>query len=303
MNLVTRSDFDGLACATILKDLGLINTWTFVHPKDLQDGIVKVTENDILTNVPYVPGCGMWFDHHSSEKERLKDMDYKGESRMEKSTARIVYEYYGGKEKMPHFEEMITAVDAVDSGDISSEDIVNPKGWVLLGFMMDPRTGLGRFREFRKSNYTLMEKLIEMCRIQKIEEILEDFDIKERISKYEEQNSLFKTMLLENSKLYKNLIITDLRGAETIYAGNRFLIYALYPEQNISAWVVDGRNKQNVVIAMGHSILLRTSQTDVGSLLLNYGGGGHRQVGTCQVPYDEYDIIIEELIEKINADG
>jgi len=302
MNLVTRSDFDGLACATVLKEIGLIDTWTFVHPKDLQDGIVKVTENDVLTNVPYVPGCGMWFDHHSSEKERLSDIEYVGESRMEKSAARIVYEYYGGKEKLPHFEEMIAAVDIVDSGEVTLNDILNPSGWVLLGFLMDPRTGLGRFREFRISNYALMEKLIEECRVKNIDEIFADFDIKERVEKYNEQNELFKTMLSEHTKIYENAILTDLRDVSPIYTGNRFLIYAIYPEQNISLWVVDGRNKQNVSIAVGHSTLNRTSNTNVGSLLLKYGGGGHRQVGTCQVPYDDCDKTLKELIEKINAD-
>jgi len=303
MNLVTRSDFDGLACATVLKDIGLVDTWTFVHPKDLQDGIVQVTENDVLTNVPYVPGCGMWFDHHSSEKERINDIEYKGESRMEKSAARIVYEYYGGKKKMPHFENLIAAVDIVDSGSIGVDDILNPSGWILLGFIMDPRTGLGRFRDFRISNYALMEKLIEECRVKEIDEILEDFDVKERIDKYEEQNNLFKIMILENSKVYENAVVTDLRNISPIYTGNRFLIYAIYPEQNISLWIVDGRNKQNVSIAVGHSILKRTSKTDVGSLMLKYGGGGHRQVGTCQVPYEECDKTLKELLEKINADG
>jgi nanoRNase/pAp phosphatase (c-di-AMP/oligoRNAs hydrolase) len=303
MNLVTRSDFDGLACATDLKDIGLIDTWTFVHPKDLQDGIVHVTENDVLTNVPYVPGCGMWFDHHSSEKERVQDVEYMGESRMEKSAARIVYEYYGGKEKMPHFAEMIDAVDIVDSGDIGVDDILNPTGWVLLGFLMDPRTGLGRFRDFRISNYALMEKLIEECRIKKIDEILADSDVKERIEKYDEQNNLFKIMVLEHTTTNLNAIITDLRDVSPIYTGNRFLIYAIYPDQNISLWVVDGRNKINVSIAVGHSILNRTSNTNVGSLLLKYGGGGHRQVGTCQVPYDDCDQTIKELLEQINADG
>ena len=303
MNLLTRSDFDGLACATVLKEQGVIDKWTFVHPKDLQDGVVKVTENDVLANVPYVPGCGMWFDHHSSEHERLKDVEYKGESRLEKSAARIVYEYYGGKEKMPHFDEMITAVDAVDSGGLTIEDIMNPAGWVLLGFIMDPRTGLGRFRDFRISNYSLMEKLIELCRVHKIDVILDDFDVKQRIDKYEEQHRMFKIMILEHSKTCGNLVVTDLRGIETIYAGNRFLIYAMYPEQNISLWIVDGRNKQNAVLAVGHSILHRTSGTDVGSLLLKYDGGGHKQVGTCQVPYGECDKVIEELTAKINSDG
>jgi len=303
MNLVTRSDFDGLACATVLKEAGVIETWSFVHPKDLQDGIVKVTENDVLTNVPYVNGCGMWFDHHSSEKERIKDIEYKGESRMEKSAARIVYQYYGGKEKMPHFAEMIDAVDTVDSGELGMDDILNPEGWVLLGFLMDPRTGLGRFREFRISNYALMEKLIEDCRTKNIDEILEDFDVKERVEKYREQDGLFREMVSAHSKVFSNAIVTDLRDVFPIYTGNRFLIYAMHPKQNISLWIVDGKNKQNVSIAVGHSILNRTSKTDVGSLLLKYGGGGHKQVGTCQVPYDDCDATLAELLGKINADG
>ena len=302
MNLVTRSDFDGLACATILKEIGLIDSWTFVHPKDLQDGIVHVTENDVLTNVPYVPGCGMWFDHHSSEKERIQDVEYKGESRMEKSAARIVYEYYGGKEKLPHFAEMIDTVDKVDSGEIGADDVINPAGWILMGFMMDPRTGLGRFREFRISNYALMEKLIEECRVKNIDEILDDFDVKERVDKYKEQTELFKAMVKEHSTVRRNAVVTDLRDVSPIYTGNRFIIYALYPEQNISLWVVDGRNKQNVSIAVGYSVLNRTCKTDVGSLMLKNGGGGHKQVGTCQVPYHDCDKIIAELLEQIHAD-
>jgi len=303
MNLVTRSDFDGLACATVLKELEIIDTWTFVHPKDLQDGIVKVSSNDVLTNVPYVPGCGLWFDHHSSEQERVKDVEYKGESRSEKSAARIIYEYYGGKEKMPHLEEMIKAVDTVDSGDIREEDVLNPAGWILLGLIMDPRTGLGRFKDFTISNYSLMEKLIELCRVENIGEILEDSDVKERISKYGEQNGLFKKMLLERSKIYDNVIVTDLRDVSQIYTGNRFLIYALYPKQNISVWIVDGRNKMNASIAVGHSILNKTSKTNVGKLLLQYDGGGHDKVGTCQVPRNDCDKTLEEILAKIRADG
>ena len=303
MNLITRSDFDGLACASVLKEAGIIDTWTFVHPKDLQDGVIKVTGSDILANVPYVPGCAMWFDHHSSEQERVKDVDYKGESRLEKSAARIIYEYYGGKEKMPQLEKMIESVDKVDSADLTIDDIMNPKGWVLLGFIMDPRTGLGRFRDFRISNYALMEKLIDECRVRGIDEIIEDHDIKQRIEKYIEQDGLFKEMIGKHTKTFGNAILTDLRDVTPIYSGNRFMVYALYPEQNISLWVVDGRNKQHAVIAVGHSILNKTSKTDVGSLLLHHGGGGHKQVGTCQIPYGECDKTLESLIARIKADG
>jgi nanoRNase/pAp phosphatase (c-di-AMP/oligoRNAs hydrolase) len=304
MRLVTRSDFDGLACGTLLKELGLVDEWKFVHPKDLQDGVVDITDNDVLTNVPYVEGCKLWFDHHSSETERLgKNAKFEGESRLTDSAARVIYEYYGGDAKLPHFKEMVKWVDKVDSGKLTADEILYPKDWVLLGFIMDPRTGLGRFRNFRVSNYELMGILMEACRTQTIDEILANPDVKERIDLYKEQTKLFHKMLEKYTKIYKNAIVTDLRGVEDIYTGNRFYVYSLHPEQNISLWIVDGRGKLNAPIAMGHSVINRTSKTDVGALLLKYGGGGHHQVGTCQVAYEDADRVIKELIEKVNADG
>jgi len=304
MRLLTRSDFDGLACAAILKELQVIDSWKFVHPKDMQEGLEEVTDNDVLANVPYVKGCKLWFDHHSSENVRLgRNIEFEGESRLADSAARVIYEYYGGKERLPHFQKMVTAVDKVDSAKITKEEVLNPEGWVLLGFLMDPRTGLGRFRNFRISNYTLMENLIDACATQNIEEILENPDVKERVELYFEQDALFKEMLIAHTKIHKNVIVTDLRDVEPIYTGNRFLIYSLHPEQNISIWVVDGRGKQNCPIAVGHSVFNRTSKTNVGALMLKYGGGGHHQVGTCQVSYDEADQVIGELIKSMNIDG
>ncbi|MDR1193652.1 MAG: exopolyphosphatase [Peptococcaceae bacterium] len=304
MRLLTRSDFDGLACAALLKELGIIDSWKFVHPKDLQDGLVEVNDNDVLANVPYVEGCKLWFDHHSSESERLGEgVRFEGASRLEDSAARVIYDYYGGRERLPGLEEMVKAVDKVDAAKLTAADIQEPKGWVLLGFIMDPRTGLGRFRDFRISNYELMEKLIDACRHQDIQQILADPDVGERVKLYFEQDALFRQMVKERTRVTGNAIITDLRGAEKIYTGNRFLVYSLYPEQNISLWIVDGRGKQNCPIAVGHSVLNRTSKTNVGQLMLEYGGGGHPQVGTCQVAYGDADRVIQELVAKINADG
>ncbi|MDR1572285.1 MAG: exopolyphosphatase [Clostridiales Family XIII bacterium] len=304
MRLLTRSDFDGLACAAILKDLGIIDQWKFVHPKDLQDGLVEVGENDVLANVPYVKGARLWFDHHSSEAERLGDgIAFEGESRLADSAARVIFDYYGGAAKLPHFKGMVEAVDKVDSAKLTKGEILEPSGWILLGFIMDPRTGLGRFRNFRISNYELMENLIDACGSQGIDEILANPDVRERVGMYFEQDSLFRDMISKHTTVRGNAILTDLRGVSPIFTGNRFLIYSLYPEQNISLWVVDGRNNQNCPIAVGHSVLNRSSCTDVGALMLRYGGGGHRQVGTCQVDYSDADRVIGELIEKINADG
>ena len=304
MRLLTRSDFDGLGCAAILKERGIIDNWKFVHPKDIQDGIVEVTYDDVLANIPYVEGCKMWFDHHSSESERInKAVAFEGESRIAPSAARIIYEYYGGKEKMPAFQEMVEFVDKVDSGSLTKEEILNPTGWILLGFIMDPRTGLGRFRNFTISNYSLMEMLIDACRTMSIEEILALPDVKERIDVYYEQDALFREMLQKYSRTDGNVIITDLRDVEPIYTGNRFLVYSLFPEQNISIWAVDGREKKNCPIAVGYSIINRTSNTNVGNLMLKYGGGGHHQVGTCQVPYEDASRVIEELVAKMKIDG
>lgn len=302
MRLVTRSDFDGLICGMLLKEAGIIDSWTFVHPKDLQDGLFMPNENDVLANVPYVPGCGMWFDHHTSEDDRLGwTQDVKGESRLAPSAARIIYEYYGGDSRFPLYKDMIEAVDRVDSGQLTLDEIKNPTGWVLIGFISDPRTGLGRFRDFTISNYQLMGDLINHCRNLPVEEILALPDVEERVTLYKEQTALFTDMVHKHTTIKENVIITDLRGVETIYTGNRFMIYSLYPEQNVSLWIVDGRAKQNVSIACGYSILNRTCTVDIGALMLKNGGGGHKMVGTCQVPYEEADEAIAGIVEALMA--
>ena len=300
MRLLTRSDFDGLACGALLLHLGLIDEWKFVHPKDIQDGLVEATDNDILANIPYIKGCKLWFDHHSSESERLGPKTYfEGVSRKAPSCARVVYDYYGGDEKLGRFAEMIRYVDKVDSGNLSAEEILHPYGWIMLGFIMDPRTGLGRFRNFTISNYDLMKELARACVDKDIDDILAMPDVKERLEVYREQAELYLNMVKQYAKIDGNIVILDFRGVETIYAGNRFLVYTLFPEQNISMWIIDGRDKANVAITVGFSIINRTATVDVGSLMLHYGGGGHRQVGTCQAAYADADRIIAEIIEKV----
>lgn len=300
MRLLTRSDFDGLACGALLKEAGIIDCWKFVHPKDLQDGLVEVNDNDCLANVPYVEGCGLWFDHHSSEFERNNlEGKYKGESRITPSCARIIYEYYGGKEKFPQFDDLLEAVDKVDSGNLTIDEIINPSGWILIGFLMDPRTGLGRWRNFSISNYQLMEKLIDACHSLTTSEILSLSDVIERIEAYREQTEAFIKMIKQYTHAEGKLIISDLRNIDPIYSGNRFLIYSLYPEQNISAWIVNGKGGLGCSVAVGYSILNKTSTIDVGSLMLKYGGGGHKVVGTCQFDNENMPIKVPELLDEL----
>ncbi|MBA3542545.1 MAG: exopolyphosphatase [Deltaproteobacteria bacterium] len=303
--LVTRSDFDGLVCAVLLKQLGMLEDIKFVHPKDMQDGKVEVSSKDITTNVPYVAGVHLAFDHHASEMLRVAErpanhiIDPKAES-----AARVVYDYYGGREKFPNVSvEMMEAVDKADAARFSKDEILAPTGWVLLNYLMDPRTGLGRFREFRISNYQLMMELIDACTTKTIAEILEMPDVKERVDLYREHEPKAIEQIKRAATVHKNLVILDLKDEDPIWPTNRFMVYALYPECNISIHTMWGLKKQNTVYATGKSILDRGSKTDIGALMLSYGGGGHNAAGTCQIENTNARDVLGELITKINADG
>lgn len=303
--LVTRSDFDGLVCAMLLKELDIIDDIKFVHPKDVQDGKVELTENDITTNLPFDPRVGLAFDHHESEMLRNDPEKFGGKYYIEphaKSAARVVYNYYGGAGTFKNVtEEIMTAVDKGDSADYTLDEILNPKGWVLINYLMDPRTGLGRFHEFRISNYDLMMELIDYCVGHSIDEILELPDVKERVNLYFEQADLFKDQLKRIAKVYDKVVVLDLRNEEVIHAGNRFMIYALYPETEISVHVAWGFRKQNTAVMIGKSIVNRASDFDIGALCLKYGGGGHRNAGTCQLENDEVDEKLPEIIKELNS--
>ena len=303
--LVTRSDFDGLVCAMLLKELDIIDDIKFVHPKDVQDGKVELTENDITTNLPFDPRVGLAFDHHESEMLRNDPEKFGGKYYIEphaRSAARVVYNYYGGAGTFKSVtEEIMTAVDKGDSADYTLDEILNPKGWVLINYLMDPRTGLGRFHDFRISNYDLMMELIDYCVGHTIDEILELPDVKERVDLYFEQADLFKKQLKRIAKVHDKVVVLDLRNEEVIHAGNRFMIYALYPETEISVHVAWGFKKQNTAVMIGKSIVNKSSDFDIGALCLKYGGGGHRNAGTCQLENDEVDEKLPVIIKELNS--
>ncbi|OIQ48177.1 MAG: exopolyphosphatase [Gammaproteobacteria bacterium MedPE] len=303
--LITRSDFDGLVSAVLLKHLELVDDILFVHPKDMQDGKIEVTNNDISTNLPYVSSVHIAFDHHLSETKRNdKGLNNHVIDAKAPSAARVVWQYYGGHRSFPaSWDSMMEAVDKGDSAQFSMDEVINPQGWDLLNFIMDARTGLGRFREFRISNYQLMMALIDLCRTSSIEDIMKHADVQERVSLYQEQQNLFKEQVERCSVVHKNLIVLDLRNEDVIYAGNRFLIYALFPQCNISIHQMWGFKKQNIVFATGKSIFDRSSKTNVGDLMLENNGGGHDAAGTCQIPTDEASDVLDSLISRITSDG
>ena len=303
--LVTRSDFDGLACAMMLRELDLIDEIKFVHPKDVQDGKIDLTKNDITTNLPYDPRVGLAFDHHESEMDRLKAIETGGKLIIDphdRSAARVLYDYYGGRKTFPRIsDDLMEAVDKGDSADFTVDEILHPKGWVLLHYLMDARTGLGRFHQFRISNYDLMMELIHYCMDHTIDEILELPDVKERVDLYFEQAEQFVAQLKRIAKVYDKVVVLDLRNEEVIHAGNRFMIYALYPETQISVHVAWGFRKQNTAVMIGKSIVNKASRVDIGELCLKYGGGGHHNAGTCQLDNDVVDKELPGIIAALNG--
>jgi nanoRNase/pAp phosphatase (c-di-AMP/oligoRNAs hydrolase) len=301
--LVTRSDFDGLVCAALLKELGVLEDILFVHPKDVQDGKVALTANDITTNLPYRAEVALSFDHHSSEDLRVIE---KAGNRIAiagaDSAARVVYDYFGGAQRFPRVsEEIMEAVDKADAAKFNESEILDPQGWILLSFLMDPRTGLGRFKEFRISNYDLMMQLIDLCLERSVEEILEDPDVAERVALYREHAEAAKEQILRCSTVHGRVVVLDLRAEEVIHPTNRFMVYALHPRCTVSVHVLWGLRRQNTVFAVGRSIIDRSSTFNIGRLMLGYGGGGHAAAGTCQIDKDHAEIVGAEIVGSIEA--
>jgi len=302
--LITRSDFDGLVCAALLKDMHIIDDIKFVHPKDMQDGKIDITDKDILTNLPYVAGCHLCFDHHHSEVLRNNSHDNHIIDPDAPSASSVMFDHFGGAKKFPNISaELMAAVDKADSANFDQEEVLSPQGWSLMSFLMDARTGLGRFHEFTISNYGLMMKLIDCCLDLSVEEIIQLPDVQERIKVYHQHSQLAVDQIQRCAKVKGNLVILDLTREETIYATNRFMIYALFPQCNISLHKMWGLQKQNIVFAIGKSILNKSSRLNIGQMCLHYNGGGHKNAGTCQIDTGKADEVLQQLITVINQDG
>ncbi|WP_432485507.1 exopolyphosphatase [Kineococcus esterisolvens] len=302
--LVTRSDFDGLVCAVLLRQLDLVDEITFVHPKDVQDGTVEITGRDVLTNLPFDARAHVVFDHHHSETLRGGGAANHVIDADAPSAARVVFDFFGGAERFPRIsDELMRAVDQADSAAYEVSEVLDPSGWTLLNFLMDSRTGLGRFRDFRISNYQLMMQLIEHCTTyQDVDEILALPDVAERVELYRSQAEPFRAQLERVTTVHGDVAVLDLREEEVIHAGNRFLVYALFPAARVSIHVMWGREKLNTVFAIGKSIVDRTSPADVGAVCLAHGGGGHVAAGTCQVPHEEAATVLPELVAALRAE-
>jgi hypothetical protein len=269
VRLVTRADFDGIVSGGLLLELDMINDVMFAEPRDMQAGKVAIGNNDITTNLPYVDGVHLCFDHHVSESERVGPRENHIIVPDAPSAARVVYDHFGGEKAFPAFsKEVMEAVDQADSAQYSEEDILAPASWTLLNFILDPRTGLSRFDEFSISHEDFMKDMMVYVRHHPIEEILAIPDVEERVHLYLDHAERFEMQLRACAEVHDNVVVIDLRQQETVFAGNRFAIYALYPEINISVQILPSEDGKRTVFAVGKSIIDRTSRTNVGPLML-----------------------------------
>jgi hypothetical protein len=298
MRLITRSDFDGLVSAVLLKQILTFDEILFVHPKDMQDAKIVVNSDDVVTNLPFVEGVGLWFDHHITELDRTRGMHYNGLIEIAPSTSRVIVNYYG-VDRFSRYEKLVKAADKIDAADLRIDDILYPDNWILLGYITDSRTGLGYYHDFKISNYQLMMKLIDLLSEQSADDIVADPDVNERVDRYKQDQEKFTELLVLHSFDEGNCVVTDFRNIDHNLAGNRFLIYTLYPRSNVSIRIIDGKQKEFAVLAVGHSIINRTCTVDVGTLMARYGGGGHRGAGSCQIPYDQVESVLGDLMREL----
>ncbi|MFP4476356.1 MAG: exopolyphosphatase [Desulfatibacillaceae bacterium] len=306
MRVVTRLDLDGVGCAALLDELGLMDDLVLTHPGEVQAGNLAVDDNDIIANLPYVPGCGMWFDHHASEGERGAFGDFKGMcDTSAPSAARVIYEFFGGVSRFsnPRIPELVQAVDKADAARFTREEIMNPTRWVLLSFLADPRTGMEDDAGFDTPHERFMRGLVRQCLDMPVEDILKLPAARERADRYFAENRRFVNMIRERARILDNVVVLDLRDVRDVPTGNRHVVYALHPGQNVSVQVMQADFPGLVHIAVGHSILNRTSNTRVGSLMLEYGGGGHDRAGGCRVPEDSADRTVSEIVDRLIRDG
>jgi nanoRNase/pAp phosphatase (c-di-AMP/oligoRNAs hydrolase) len=301
MRLITRGDLDGLTSAVIITLKEPIDEVALVHPQDITDKKIEIRPDDILANVPYHPNCGMWFDHHLLTDSNEKPPEhFKGRYRIAPSAARLVYEYYLEKDpddpQLRRLSTLVDETDRLDAAQLTPEDVERPHDYILLGYTIDSRTGLGAFQ-----GYFL--KLVEWLKTMPISEVLKQPEVKERVDRLRNEQEEFRQLLKRNSFQLNNVVVTDLREVDRLPAGNRFLIYTLFPESNVSLRVHWGPSHNSVIAAVGHSIFNRTCNTSVGDLMSKFGGGGHRGAGTCVLPLDQAADAIDEILFQLQANG
>jgi len=294
MRLITRGDLDGLTSAVLISEMETIDSIELIHPQDITDKRFIVHSDDVLANLPYHPNCLMWFDHHLLTDSNEKPPDnFKGMYRQAPSTARVILEYYNSP-KLQRFDTLVAETDRMDSATLNVDDVLNPKDYILLGYTMDPRTGLGSFQDY-------FLDLVNALRTSTIAEILNMPEVVKRVERIKTEWEMFQELTLQHSRMVANVVVTDFRKVSPIPIGNRFLVYILFPDANVSVRIHWGPNKTQVAVVVGHAIFNRTCKITVGEMLSEYGGGGHFGAGSALLWEESADQAIEEIIRKLQS--
>jgi hypothetical protein len=299
--LITRADFDGVVCGTLFQELDMISDVVFAEPGDMQAGRIKVTDRDITTNLPFVEGVHLCFDHHASEAKRVQDRPNRIIDPAAPSAARVVYNHFGGKKGFPSIsDELIRAVDQADSADYTEEDVLAPDRWAMLNFLVDPRSGFAAFTDFSSTHEQFMLDLMTYCRHNPIDEIMHLPEVEERVHRYQEHEERAEHQIVRCATVHGDLIVLDMRRESTIYATNRFVVYGLYPKIKLSLHVLKDASPGYVRFALGHSILNRGSKVDAGAVMLEFGGGGHRAAAGALVREGEADSVLDRIVARVS---
>ena len=299
--LITRAEFDGIVCGAIFKRLGLVDDILFAHPKEVQDKLITVGPQDILANLPFAEGAHMVFSHRARRSNTDAHRNYITDVTAPSST-RVVYQHYSGDARLSGLPTgLLEAVDNVNSGKLSRDDISDPKGWILLGFLLDARTGMGRFKLNQPYTETLYET-IDMLNVKGLDAILTSPNIAQMAALYREHQPLAKQQIEQCVRLHDNVLVLNLLDQKLAYTVNRFMMYMMYPQCNLSIHVLRGTKSGSVILACGRSVFNRTGERSIGKVLAEFGGGGHHSAGTCQVPIVDCDAVLARLIEYFRGD-
>lgn len=299
--LVTKGDFDGIACAILLKVLAMIDEVKFCHPNDVETGNVEITSNDIIAGLPYRETAYMVFDNYPTRGKKVspKKANLVVDTSAS-STAMVIYRYFGGEKTFPNIsKEMMLEVDKGYRAQYTIDDILYPSNWRLLGYLTDMRTGLEDSQRFSVSHYQMEMNLINYCKDHTILEILSLPEVEERLKTYFSYIDECKDQILRCSTIYYNLVVVDMRDERVIYPGNRFIVYALFPECNVSLQVTSDIINNKTIFVASKSIIDRSYKANIGEIMSRYGGGGHANAGTCRVDNDRAREVLEGLIKRL----
>lgn len=292
MRIVTRPDFDGIVCAVLLFEAENIDQdifWT--EPNEVQKKKISVSPDDIMANLPYMPGCGMWFDHHVSNQP---DLDFKGAFEIAPSAAGVIYTYYRDRGRLDsRFDELVKNTDVIDSASLNMDQVRCPEKYPYILLSMT-------IKNHEYSDTAYWNRLVNLLRSNDIDSVIGDPEVQKRCAAVIEENHVYEKHLMTYTKIENRISITDFRSLEDVPDGNRFLSYSLFPETIASVKIRYSRpDKKHVQISIGHSIFNRQCRVNVGKLLAEYGGGGHAGAGGCTLDADSAQENILEMLEVL----